>query len=105
MAEPARVLSVVIPAYNEEAVIGATLRGLIDHFDRQDFDYEILVVNDGSRDSTEAVLLTLEQSAPRLRHVTNPGPHGYGRAVRHGLDHFSGDAVVVVMGDGSDAPE
>jgi dolichol-phosphate mannosyltransferase len=37
--------------------------------------------------------------------VTNPGPHGYGCAVRHGLRHFTGDAVVVMMADGSDSPE
>jgi dolichol-phosphate mannosyltransferase len=105
MAEPVHMLSVVMPAYNEAAVIGETLRALIAHFDRQDFAYEILVVNDASRDGTEAVLLDLERSAPRLRHVTNPGPHGYGCAVRHGLRHFTGDAVVVMMADGSDAPE
>jgi dolichol-phosphate mannosyltransferase len=105
MAEPARMLSVVMPAYNEEAVIATTVRALIEHLDRQDFAYEILVVNDASRDGTEAVLLGLEQSAPGLRHVTNPGPHGYGCAVRCGLRHFTGDAVVVVMADGSDSPE
>jgi dolichol-phosphate mannosyltransferase len=105
MAEPARVLSVVVPAYNEEAVIAVTLRALIAHLDQQQVEYEIIVVNDASRDGTEAVLCGLEASAPRLRHVTNPGPHGYGCAVRFGLRHFTGDAVVVVMADGSDSPE
>ena len=94
-----------MPAYNEAAVIGATLRALIAHFEQQDFNYEILVVNDASRDATEAVLLDLEQTSPRLRHVTNPGPHGYGCAVRYGLRHFTGDAVAVMMADGSDSPE
>lgn len=98
------MLSVVMPAYNEAAVIAATVRALVAELDRHDFPYEVLVVNDASGDATEAVLTELEQSLPRLRHITNPGPHGYGCAVRHGLAHFTGDAVVVAMADGSDAP-
>src|SRR4051812_26101471 len=99
MAEPARTLSVVVPAYNEEAVIAPPLRALIAHLDREQIDYEILVVTDASRDGTEAVLFELETTSRHLRHVTNPGPHGYGCAVRHGLGHFKGDAVVVMMAD------
>jgi dolichol-phosphate mannosyltransferase len=98
------MLSVVMPAYNEAAVIAGTVRALAAELDRQAIDYEILVVNDASRDATEAALIELENFLPHLRHVTNPGPHGYGCAVRHGLDHFRGDAVVVAMADGSDAP-
>lgn len=105
MAEPTLVLSVVMPAHNEAAVIATTLRALIAHLDQQQIDYEIIVVNDASRDATEAVLVGLEATSPRLRHVANPGPHGYGGAVRFGLKQFTGDAVVVVMADGSDAPE
>jgi len=98
------MLSVVMPAYNEATVIADTVRALAAALDRQEFDYEILVVNDASRDATEAVLIELEASFPHLRHVNNPGPHGYGCAVRHGLAHFRGAAVVVAMADGSDAP-
>ena len=65
----------------------------------------ILVVNDASKDRTEAVLLDLEQTEPRLRHVNNMGQHGYGHAVRCGLANFRGDGVIVAMADGSDAPE
>ena len=91
------MLSVVMPAYNEASVIAETVRALAGELDRQDFPYEILVVNDASRDATEAVLVELERSFAHLRHVNNPGPHGYGCAVRHGLAHFRGDAVVVAM--------
>jgi dolichol-phosphate mannosyltransferase len=98
------MLSVVMPAYNEEAVIAATVRALAAELDRQGIAYEILVVNDKSRDGTAEVLRALEAEFPHLRHVDNPGPHGYGCAVRHGLAHFRGDAVVVAMADGSDAP-
>lgn len=99
-----RLLSVVVPAYNEEAVIAETLRALIDTLDQQDFDYEIVVVNDASRDRTEAILIEMERTAPHLRHVNNDGLHGYGHAVRCGLANFRGDAVVVAMADGADSP-
>lgn len=98
------MLSVVMPAYNEAAVIADTVRALAAELDLQDFPYEILVVDDASHDTTEAVLIELEKSHPHLRHVSNPGPHGYGCAVRHGLAQFRGDAVVIAMADGSDAP-
>lgn len=103
MPDPLK-LSVVMPAYNEAAVLAATLRPLVTALDAAAIDYEILVIDDASRDATAAVLVELEQSMPRLRHLTNPGPHGYGCAVRHGLAHYTGDAVVVAMADGSDAP-
>jgi dolichol-phosphate mannosyltransferase len=98
------MLSVVMPAYNEEAVIAATVRALAAELDRQGIAYEILVVNDKSRDGTAEVLRSLQAEFPHLRHVDNPGPHGYGCAVRLGLANFRGDAVVVAMADGSDAP-
>jgi dolichol-phosphate mannosyltransferase len=99
------MVSVVIPAYNEAAVIEETLRALISTLSRQSFDWEILVVNDASRDRTEDVLLALEQTEPKLRHVNNQGRHGYGHAVRCGLADFRGDALIVAMADGSDAPD
>ena len=98
------MLSVVIPAYNEAAVIEDTLHALIAALGPQSFDWEILVVNDASRDQTEAVLLALERAEPRLRHLNNQGRHGYGHAVRCGLADFRGDGVVVAMADGSDSP-
>jgi len=109
MAETARgaptLYSVVVPAFNEEAVIADTVRALARALDREQVEYEILVVNDGSSDRTEARLLELEAEFPRLRHVNNPAPHGYGYAVRCGLANFRGDAVAVVMADGADSPD
>jgi dolichol-phosphate mannosyltransferase len=62
------------------------------------------VINDNSRDATEAVLRDLEREIPELRHVNNSPPNGFGLAVRTGLEATTGDAVAVVMADGSDAP-
>lgn len=100
-----KLFSIVMPAYNEQDVIEPTLLELTAHLDEQGFNYEIIVVNDGSSDDTEAVLLKLEQTLPRIRHINSPGPHGYGNAIRKGLQIYQGDAMVIVTSDGSDAPK
>lgn len=99
------MISVVIPAYNEESDIGPTVMEMAAVFDRNHLDYEILVVNDGSTDSTADRLDELQRQIPRLRFVTNPGPHGYGCAVQYGLRHYAGDAVVIAMADRTEYPE
>lgn len=98
------LLSVVIPAYNEEAYLPATLAGLVQALDGAGIRHEILVIDDSSDDGTAQVLSELERHYPTLRHVANPYPHGFGFAVRWGLELFRGDAVAIVMADGSDSP-
>ena len=97
-------LSVVMPAHNEAGSIPEVLRALHATLQAESSPHEILVVNDNSRDETEAVLIALEREIPVLRHVNNPPPNGYGLAVRTGIEHADGDAVAVMMADGSDAP-
>ncbi len=60
---------------------------------------------DGSTDSTVAEVEPFVQRDSRVRLVHNTGRHGFGYAVRCGLDHYSGDAVVITMADGSDSPD
>jgi dolichol-phosphate mannosyltransferase len=97
-------LSVVIPAHNEAEVITPTLRALLRHLVDQELDYEVVVVDDGSSDGTGEAVAQVAAGDPRVRCVRNDGPHGFGRAVRAGLAAFTGDAVVIVMADGSDDP-
>lgn len=97
-------LSVVIPAHNEEGCIEGTLRDLHATLEAEAIEHEILVVNDGSTDATEALLQALQPEIPTLLYRNNHSPHGFGMAVRCGLDHFSGDAVAVYMADASDRP-
>jgi dolichol-phosphate mannosyltransferase len=97
-------LSVVIPAHNEAAVIEPTLRGLIEQLGPEAIDYEIIVVDDASTDGTGSVVARVAEQEPRVRVVRNEAPNGFGFAVRKGLDAFKGDAVVIVMADGSDDP-
>jgi len=98
-------LSVVIPAYNEEGSIAETVSTLHDCLQKNKLDHEIVVINDNSKDQTEAVLKNLQKSVPSLVYYTNPGPNGFGWAVRYGLERFSGDCVAIMMGDLSDSPE
>lgn len=100
-----KTLSIVIPAYNEEDCIEDTVHSIVDRLQQDGIDYEILAVNDNSKDRTEEVLQKLHQENPRVRYVTNYYPNGFGFAVRCGLENFSGDAVAVVMADSSDSPD
>lgn len=97
-------LSVVIPARNEATVIERTLRGLLEQLAAGGLDHEVLVVDDGSSDGTADVVARVAEDEPTVRCLRNEGPHGFGHAVRRGLAEFTGDAVVIVMADGSDDP-
>ena len=98
-------LSVVIPAHNEEGSIEKTIIELTSALSDTNIDHELLIVNDNSSDNTENILDRLSAEYSSVRYINNPPPNGFGLAVRAGLDNFSGDAVAVVMADGSDAPE
>ncbi len=102
---PVKMLSIVIPAYNEEDCIASTVGIIIERLERENIDYEILVVNDNSKDRTETILRELHEDNPRLRYVNNYYPNGFGFAVRCGLENFKGDAVAIVMADNSDSPD
>lgn len=98
-------LSVVIPARNEAQNIGVTLDALTAALRSANIRYEIVVVDDGSADATAAVVLARARDDSAVRLVRNGAPHGFGYAVRRGLDAFTGDAVAIMMADGSDHPE
>ena len=99
---PLRKLTVVIPARDEEGCIASTVEHLDLELRLREIPHEIVVVDDGSRDSTWQILETLKARIPALTAVRNPGPHGFGRAIVYGLNHMTGDAVVVMMADESD---
>jgi dolichol-phosphate mannosyltransferase len=98
-------LSVVMPAQNEEGSVGKTVEGVADVLEREGIDYEVVVVNDDSQDSTEAVVAALGERNPRIRVHRSHNERGFGNAIRAGLDVFTGDAVAIVMADASDNPE
>lgn len=99
---PLELLSVVIPARDEEGCIASTVEHLHVELRLHEIPHEIVVVDDGSSDRTWAILEELKSEIAELVTVRNGPPHGFGRAVVAGLNTFSGDAVVVMMADESD---
>lgn len=98
-------LSLVMPARNEEGCIVQTLKRLTDALSANIGNFEIVVVDDGSTDATGDRMRAFGALHPEVVPVTNTGRHGFGMAVRYGLTQITGDAVAIVMADGSDSPE
>ncbi len=101
-AKALQLLSVVIPARDEEGCILSTVRHLHLELELNRVPHEIIVVDDGSKDQTWERLVELKRELPELKPMRNMGQHGFGRAVIAGLDQMRGDAVVVMMADESD---
>jgi len=101
-APPLSLLSIVIPARDEEGCITSTVEHLHVELRLHNVPHEIVVVDDGSKDRTWEFLQAARERVPTLAAVQNPGPHGFGRAIVYGFDHAKGDAFVVMMGDESD---
>ena len=99
------MLSVVIPARNEQGNLRPTVTALVAALTGDAILHEIVVVDDHSDDGSLAELDALEREFPTLRHVSNQDMGGFGLAVRAGLEAFHGDRVAIVMADGSDDPE
>ncbi|MGZ5023281.1 MAG: glycosyltransferase family 2 protein [Chthoniobacterales bacterium] len=101
-SSPLQLLSVVIPARDEEGCIAATIEHLHVELRLRNVPHEILAVDDGSDDSTGKILTDLASRMPELKALSNPAPHGFGRAIIYGLDQMRGDAAVILMADESD---
>jgi glycosyltransferase involved in cell wall biosynthesis len=97
---PVQEISVVLPAYNEEANIDRVVRYVVDYLDPTGIDYEILPVNDGSRDRTGEILDELQRQMPRVRAQHHPQNRGYGAALRTGFDAARKRYVFYMDGDG-----
>ena len=92
-------LSVVLPAFNEQEVIARTVEGVDEVVSRLVDDYEIIVVNDGSRDATAERLAELQRRFPRLRVVTHEVNRGYGSALASGFDAATKELIFLTDGD------
>lgn len=97
-------LSVVIPAHNEEGLIAETVEAVVSTLGAEGIEHEVVVVDDASTDSTAQVVARVAESSSTVRYVRSPYRNGFGFAVRAGLDAFTGDAVAIMMADGSDHP-
>jgi dolichol-phosphate mannosyltransferase len=97
-----KLLSVVIPACDEEGCIASTVEHLHLELRLNEIEHEIIVVDDGSTDRTAAIVTALGERISGARLIKNGPPHGFGRAITCGLQHMSGDAAVIMMADESD---
>ncbi|BBI99786.1 glycosyl transferase family 2 [Ferrigenium kumadai] len=99
------LISVIVPAYNEAEVLPEFHRRLSQTLSGLDLDSEIIYVNDGSRDATVVILHALQRNDPRVTIVDLSRNFGKEIAMTAGIDHASGDAVVVIDADLQDPPE
>ncbi|MBR4360711.1 MAG: glycosyltransferase family 2 protein [Clostridia bacterium] len=99
------VYSIIVPCYNEEAVLGETHKRLTKVMTDMGESYEIVYVNDGSRDETGNILRKLAAEDDHVRAIMFARNAGHQMAVTAGLDYASGDAVVIIDADLQDPPE
>lgn len=86
--------SIVIPAYNESARLGASLEKVLSYVHSQKWNAEVIVVNDGSRDNSADIVRSFAAKDPILRLVENPGNRGKGYSVRHGMLNAKGEILL-----------
>nr|WP_198648582.1 glycosyltransferase family 2 protein [Cyanothece sp. BG0011] len=99
------LISVVVPCYNEQEVIQATHQRLVGVLDEITPQWEIIYIDDGSQDQTAQHLRTLQQKEERVKVILLSRNFGHQMAVTAGLDHVSGDVVVLIDADLQDPPE
>ncbi|MBI1833782.1 MAG: glycosyltransferase family 2 protein [Candidatus Andersenbacteria bacterium] len=94
------MLSILVPLYNEEGAIKKTLSDLTSTGDESRIEYEIIVINDGSRDKSESAV----RSFQRVRLLTHRRNQGYGAALKTGLRHAKGEWIAIIDSDGTYRP-
>lgn len=102
---PDPVVSVVLPVYNEEEVLPETLRRLTAALESVGEPFEVVIVNDGSRDGTMRIVREVCAADPRFKLVSFSRNFGHQTAITAGMDHSSGQAIVVIDADLQDPPE
>lgn len=98
-------ISVVIPLYNEEAVIEQTYQRLKNVMEQLALDYELLFVNDGSKDRTLAIVQALSFADAHVKCLAFSRNFGHQVAITAGTDYANGDAVIIIDADLQDPPE
>lgn len=99
------LLSIVVPCMNEQEVLRKTHEHLASLLQKSATDFEIIYVDDGSSDSTADVLRELQEGDGRVRVLRFSRNFGHQVAITAGLEHASGDAVVIIDADLQDPPE
>src|SRR5687768_10186541 len=93
MGTKAPHLSVVIPVYNEAALVSSAAEELVAGLSERGLDYEVIFAENGSRDSTPQILQAMSEKNPRLRWFHSETPN-YGAALKRGILEARGELVV-----------
>ena len=98
-------LSVIIPAKDEAENLRECISEICKELTYFSINFEILIIDDGSTDNTIDVVKEIRKSVTSLKYIKNEHENGFGRAVRLGIENFTGDAVAIMMADRSDSPK
>ena len=102
-----KLISIVVPCYNEQEVFGETYKRLtetLEQLDKNKYHYEIIFVNDGSKDNTLEQIQNVIKQDPRVKGINFSRNFGHQIAITAGLDNCKGDAAVVIDADLQDPP-
>lgn len=105
MDESKELISIVAPVYNEEAVLAMLYERVRTVLDDAGERWELILVNDGSRDRSAEVIANLHARDPRVKGISFSRNFGFQIAATAGLDHAGGDAVILTDADLQDPPE
>jgi dolichol-phosphate mannosyltransferase len=97
--------SIIIPVYNEEAVINETYQRLKKTMEELKEGYELIFVNDGSRDNTAVIIKKIRSQNENVKLINFSRNFGHQVAITAGMDYAAGDAVVIIDADLQDPPE
>jgi glycosyltransferase involved in cell wall biosynthesis len=99
------MISILVPAYNEEKRISGTLEKMSRFFEANKIDYEVVVAVDGSKDSTKSIVERMAANNERIRMTYNEGRSGKGGALLRAFQHSKGDKIVFADADNAAVPE
>src|SRR5204863_7643406 len=97
-------LSMFFPAYNDGGTIASLVILAVQVAGKLTPDFEVIVVNDGSSDSTKAILDDLVRTYPQVRAIHHPSNHGYSAALRTGLSAATKEPIAYTDGDAQNDP-
>ena len=102
---PTQLLSIVIPVYNDEDVLDELNRRLIPVAEAIAEDFEVIFIDDGSKDQSWKILVQFQKSNPKLKIIKLARNFGQSNSTAAGLDHAKGDIIVIMDSDLQDRPE
>ncbi len=98
-------LGIIIPTFQEEKNIGNTISKITKHLNRNNLEYEIIVVDDHSSDETKNIIKALKIKNNKIKFYLNKNRQGFGNSVVMGIEKSNSDYIVIMMADNSDSIE